>query len=209
MKLLLVGATGLVGSHVLSQALADARVTSIVAPVRRSLPEHAKLRSPRVNFDALDPAAAWWQADALICTLGTTLRTAGSKAAFRVVDHDLPLAVARFSHAQGTPTYVLNSAIGADATSRFFYNQVKGELEQDLAGEGFSSLTFVRPGIIGGQRQEFRLGERLLVSALTVAGPILPRRWRVNPAAKIAQALLAAAIDAQPGTHIVTADKLV
>ena len=209
MKLLLVGATGLVGRHVLDLALADPRVESVVAPVRRALPAHPKLSSPHVDFDRLDQDAPWWRADAVICTLGTTMRAAGSQAAFRRVDHDYPLAVARLAHAHGTPTYVLTSAIGADAGSRIFYSRVKGELEQDLTGEGFASLTFVRPGVIGGERQEFRLSERLLVSALALSGPLLPRRWRLNPAPQIARALLAAAFDPQPGKHIVTADRLV
>ena len=127
-RLLLVGATGLVGRHVLAQALADPRVGGVTAPARRELPAHLKLASPRVDFERLTDAADWWQADAAICTLGTTLRTAGSKAEFRRVDHDYPLAVARLARAAGTPTYVLNSAIGADADSRFLYNRTKGEL---------------------------------------------------------------------------------
>lgn len=208
-KLLLVGATGLVGRHVLELALDDARVASVVAPVRRALPAHPKLSSPQVDFDRLVPEASWWNADAVICTLGTTMKVAGSQAAFRRVDHDYPLAVARLAHAHGTPTYVLNSAVGADAQSRFFYNRVKGELERALEAEGYASLTFVRPGLIGGEREEFRLGERLLVSALAWSGPLLPRRWRLNPAPQIAQALLTAALEPQPGRHVVTADRLV
>lgn len=209
LKLLLVGATGLVGRHTLDLALADPRVASVVAPVRSALPAHPKLSSPRVDFDRLDQSASWWRADAVICTLGTTMRTAGSPAAFRRVDYDFPLAVARLARMCGTSTYVLNSAIGADPGSRFFYNRVKGELERDLANEAFTSLTLVRPGVIGGKRQEYRLGESMLVTALKLAGPLLPRRWRINPAHQIARALLAAAIEPQLGTQIVTADRLV
>lgn len=208
-RLLLVGATGLVGRHVLQRALADPRVASIVAPTRRPLPAHAKLLAPAVDYERLDEDAAWWRADAVICTLGTTLRTAGSKAAFRRVDHDHPLAVARRAHAHGTPTYVLNSAIGADAASRFFYNRVKGELEEALQQVGFASLTLVRPGLIGGQREEFRLGERLMASVLRAAGPLLPRRWRLNPAEHIAQALLEAALAARPGVSVIGAERMV
>lgn len=94
MNLLLAGATGLVGSHVLALALADARVGAVVAPVRRDLPGHPKLRSPRVDFARLPEDAAWWQADAAICALGTTMRVAGSQEAFREVDHAYPLAIA-------------------------------------------------------------------------------------------------------------------
>ncbi|MBO3273723.1 NAD(P)H-binding protein [Pseudomonas schmalbachii] len=209
MKLLIVGATGLVGSHVLSQALADSRVSSVVVLARRTLADHPKLRTVQVDFAHLPDDADWWQVDAVICALGTTMRAAGSEEAFRRVDHDYPLAVARLARHAGTPTYVLNSAIGADVGSRFFYNRVKGELERDLARLGFPSLTFVRPGLIGGHRAEFRPGERLSVLALTLLGPVLPKGWRLNPAERIAAALLDAAIAARPGTHVVTSDRLI
>ncbi|MEK7988736.1 NAD-dependent epimerase/dehydratase family protein, partial [Burkholderia contaminans] len=190
MKLLLVGATGLVGRHVLEVALADARVDQVIVLARRPLSPHPKMRALEVDFDHLPDTADWWHADAVICTLGTTMRAAGSQAAFRRVDHDYPLAVARLAHRYGTPAYVLNSALGADPASRIFYNRVKGEVEQALAGVGFASLTYVRPGLIGGSRDEFRFGERLLVSVLNVARPVLPAKWRVNPASRIARAML-------------------
>lgn len=208
MKILLVGGTGLVGSHVLRRALADQRVTSVVAPARRKLTEHPKLEAPLVDFDQLPAEAPWWQADAVICTLGTTMKQAGSREAFRQVDHDYPLAVARLARRHGTPTYVLNSAVGASSASRFFYNRVKGALEDDLATCGFASLTFVRPGLISGPRQQFRAGERAAERVLTLLGPVLPRRMRVNPADNIARALLEAAIEAKPGVNVIRSEAL-
>lgn len=203
MKLLLVGSTGLVGGHVLAQALAHPEIETVITPVRRAAISHPKLLAPVVDFDALPEDAAWWGADAVVCTLGTTMRAAGSQQAFRRVDYDYPLAVARLARRHGTPTYVLNSAVGADSASRFFYNRVKGELERDLVGVGFCSLTFVHPGLIGGQREEFRLGERLALLVLGALGPALPRRWRRNPADRIALKLIEAALEAIPGTHVV------
>lgn len=208
MKLLLVGATGLVGSHVLRKALADNRITQVIAPVRRTLSDHPKLVALVVDFEQLPEDATWWQVDAVICTLGTTMKKAGSQSAFRRVDHDYPLAVARLAHQHGANTYVLNSAMGASTESRFFYNRVKGELERDLCAVGFSSLTFVRPGLISGERQEFRRGERSMEVLLKTLGPLLPPGWRVNPAENIAQALLQAAIDAPPGVHRVSSKAL-
>lgn len=208
MKLLLVGATGLVGREVLRLALADARVTAVVAPVRASLPPHPKLSAPLVDFDHLPADAPWWQMDAVICTLGTTMKAAGTRQAFRRVDHDYPLAVARLALAAGARAYALNSAAGANAGSRFFYNRVKGELERDLAQLGFASLTYVRPGLIGGERDVARAGEGAALRVLRVLGPALPRRWRINPAARIAGALLEAALAAAPGVHIVGSEQL-
>lgn len=208
-RLLLVGATGMVGRHLLAQALNDPRVAAVTAPARRVLPAHPKLSSPLVDFDSLPDVADWWQADAAICTLGTTLRAAGSKAAFRRVDHDHPLAIARLTRAAGTPVYVLNSAIGADAASRFFYNRTKGELEQALTRVGFESLTFVRPGVIGGRREEFRPGERALAMTLGLIGPLLPRAWRINPAPSIARELLEAALRPAAGVHLVLSERMI
>ena len=208
MKLLLAGATGLVGRHVLELALADARVEAVVAPVRRPLLDHPKLLAPTVDFERLPEDAAWWRADAAICALGTTMRAAGSKDAFRRVDHGYALAVARLAKQHGTPAFVLNSAMGADPSSRFFYNRVKGELERDLATLGFRSLTVVRPGLIGGKRDETRPAEQVAALVLGVLNPILPRGLRINPANAIARAMLAAAIAARPGRHLVSSAEL-
>ncbi|WP_310388147.1 NAD-dependent dehydratase [Roseateles sp.] len=207
-KLILVGASGLVGRHVLAQALMHPAVNAVVAPSRKALPAHPKLVVPRVDFDRLPEDAGWWRADAVICTLGTTMKIAGSQEAFRRVDHDYPLLVAQLALKAGTPVYALNSALGADPRSRFFYNRVKGELEQDLAQLGFASLTCVRPGLIAGARDDARAGERALLSALNWLGPVLPRRWRPNPAERIAAALLQAALEAKPGMHVVMAEQL-
>ena len=208
MKLLLAGATGLVGSHVLQLALRDPRIAQVIAPTRRPLPAHQKLVAPIVDFDALPTNADWWRVDAVICALGTTMKVAGSRTVFRRVDLDYPLTVAHIAHAHGVPAYVLNSAMGADAGSRIFYNRTKGELEQALAGIGFDSLTLVRPGLIGGTRSEFRLGERAMTLALGAASPLLPKRWRINPASRIAQAMLDAAVAAQPGMRVIGSQAL-
>lgn len=208
MKLLLAGATGLVGGHVLAQALADPRIDAVVAPTRRALPAHPKLLAPTVDFEALPDDAPWWAADAAICALGTTIGKAGSQEAFRRVDHDYQLAIAKLASRHGTPAFVLNSALGADAASRIFYNRVKGELERDLAGLDFASLTFVRPGLIGGARSESRPAERAALVLLGILGSLLPRAWRINPAERIAAAMIEAAVAAKPGTHVVTSAEL-
>ncbi|WP_058047850.1 NAD-dependent dehydratase [Janthinobacterium sp. Ant5-2-1] len=208
MKLILIGATGLVGREVLRLALSDLRVTAIVAPVRKPLPAHPKLDAPLVDFDRLPLDAPWWQADAVICTLGTTMKVAGTRQAFRRVDHDYPLAAARLALAAGTRTYALNSAAGANAATRFFYNRVKGDLERDLEALGFRSLTHVRPGLIGGARDEARAGEGAALRILRMLGPVLPRRWRINPAPRIASALLEAALAGAPGVHVVGPEQL-
>ncbi len=208
MRLLIAGATGLVGGHVLRQALDDPTIERVIAPVRRPLPAHPRVSAPVVDWEALPALAEDWRVDAVVCALGTTLRDAGSRDAFRRVDFDYPLMLARRAREAGVPTYVLNSALGADPRSRWFYNRVKGELEQALAGLGFASLTFVRPGLIGGERERRRPGEAAAALALRLAAPVLPRRWRINPAPRIAQAMLDAARTAEPGVRAVGSERL-
>ena len=209
MKLLLAGATGLVGRHVLALALAEPRITAVTAPVRRALPPHPKLLAPLVEFGHLPEAADWWAADAAICALGTTRRAAGSAAAFRQVDYAYPMAVARLARAHGAPTFVLNSAMGADPASRFLYTRTKGELERDLEHLAFPSLTLVRPGLIGGTRDHPRLGEQIASAILGTLGPALPRGLRINPAETIARAMLDSALSATVGKHVIQAATLV
>ena len=209
MKLLLVGASGLVGSHVLALALADHRVARVVAPGRKTLMPHPKLEAPVCNLEKMTGDEPFWQGDAVICTLGTTIKAAGSQAALERVDHDYPLTVAQFMHRRGAQVYVLNSALGANPQSMFFYNRVKGKLEQDLKTVGFRSLCFVRPGLIGGERAERRSGEGVAEVVLKTLGPVLPKAWRINPAPVIASALLEQAIAARPGVHVVSSAELV
>lgn len=208
MKLMIVGATGLVGRHVLDLALADPRIGTVVAPVRRPVGARPKLEAPVIDYERLPEEAEWWHVDAVVCALGTTMKVARSREAFRRVDHDYPLEIGRLARKHGARRFALNSAAGAHPGSPFFYFRVKGDLERDLTSIGFASLTFVRPGLIGGDRAEIRLGEWIASVLLEAIGPILPRRLRINPAANIARALLDAAIDGPPGVHVVDAADL-
>lgn len=206
--LMLIGATGLVGQSVLKQALASERVGRVVALTRRALPGHPKLVNPVVDFDQLPEDADWWAVDAVICTLGTTIKTAGSKAAFYRVDHDLPLRVAQLALRRGARAYALNSALGASAGSRVFYSRTKGELERDLQTLGYPSLTLVRPGLIGGDRLESRPAEQIGVRIAQALRPLIPPRYQVVPAERIAHHLLEAAITERPGVRVLMSEQL-
>lgn len=207
-RLMLVGATGLVGGHVLQQALADPAVSQVVAPTRKPLTPQPKLINPVVDFERWPEDAEWWAVDAVVCTLGTTIRVAGSQAAFYKVDHDHPLEVAYLARRHGARAFALNSALGADTGSRVFYSRTKGETERDLQAVGYPSLTLVRPGLIGGQRQQSRPLEQLAVTVSRLVQPLLPKRYRVVPADRIAQHLLQAALAATPGVHVLPSEAL-
>jgi uncharacterized protein YbjT (DUF2867 family) len=206
--LLLVGATGLVGQQVLRQALADRRVSRLIALTRRPLPPEPRLENPLVDFDALPADAPWWNVQAGICTLGTTMRQAGSHLAFRKVDVDYPLTVARLLREHGAQSFAFNSSIGANPKSRAFYMRVKGEVEQRLIAGGFPSLTLVRPSGILGPRKPNRRWEARTIRVFHTLRPVLPRHYHPVPPEKIARALLEAALTAPAGVHIVESEKL-
>ncbi|HRO40273.1 MAG TPA: NAD(P)H-binding protein [Flavobacteriales bacterium] len=201
--ILLAGATGLVGGAVLPLLLADAHVGKVVALVRRPLAmEHLKLEQwvDEDLLDALRPVAV----DAVICCLGTTIKAAGSQAAFIAVDKVLPLGIARWAKAQGVPAFCIISAMGADAGSRIFYSRVKGEVEQELAGMGFGSLALFQPSVLTGPRKERRAGEGIGSAVLKLLGPLLAGTWanyRVMPHDRLAKALVACALVPAEGIH--------
>ena len=209
MKILHVGATGLVGRLVLERLLGSPQVARVVAPTRRPLGiTHPCLLNPVVDFEALPEDADWWAVDAVICTLGTTIADAGSRAAFRRVDHDYPLQVARLARRHGARVYALNSAMGANARSAIFYNRVKGELEDALAALDYPSLVLVRPGLIDGERERPRAGEGRALAVSRLLRPLFPGKWRPSRAVRIADALVDAALQGMPGRHVVEAAEL-
>jgi uncharacterized protein YbjT (DUF2867 family) len=212
MKLLLVGATGLVGSHVLDLALSDIRISKIVVLTRSAITldpnTKPKLEIIQTDFEDLPQSANWWQVDSVICTLGTTIRKAKTKEQFRRVDYDYPLAVANIARQHNASSFVLNSSMGANVSSRFFYNQVKGDIEAALTKLDFPSITIVRPGLIEGDRKEKRFGEQIMVGVLKIFGVILPKAMRLNPARKIAQLMIKSALQQKQGIEIIRSDQL-
>ena len=126
-RVVLAGATGLVGGHCLTQLLADDSVAQVTVIARRTLQlTHPKLTVQVVDFERLRDQARLPKADAALCTLGTTHRAAGSPEAFAKVDHIYVAELARLAAAQGIPRFILVSAVGADPTSPVFYHRVKG-----------------------------------------------------------------------------------
>jgi len=209
MKLMLVGASGLVGQQVLRRALANPAVSRLIAPTRKPLAPAPGLDNPIIDFEHLLADAFWWNVDAVICTLGTTMAQAGSQAAFRRVDHDYPLAVASLARAAGATAFVLNSALGAAVDSRVFYNRVKGEVEVAITGLGYPSLTLVRPSLLdGGPRPDSRPGERVGLWFARIFRPLLPARYRAVTTDAVARTLLAAALAQAPGVQVIESERI-
>jgi uncharacterized protein YbjT (DUF2867 family) len=204
---LLAGATGLVGRALLPMLLASKYYRSVHVLLRRTPPDikaSPKLKIHQVDFTRL-PAALPAVDDVLIA-LGTTIKVAGSEAAFRQVDLDFVLNIARAARAAGATRLAVVSALGADAKSRVFYNRVKGEMQVAIAQLGYESVVIAQPSLLLGDRaalgQPARSGEVWAARLLGPLGWIVPKGVRPIPARTVASALLAAILEAKPGVRV-------
>lgn len=199
---LVAGASGLVGRHLLALLLEDPRWDRVISVGRREVDvRHEKLEQRIVAFSSVGELP---RVDDAFSTLGTTIKKAGSRAAFRAVDHDAVLAVAKAAHVAGAQTFVHVTSMGADAGSRVFYTRVKGESERDVAAVGIPTTVAVRPSMIDGERAEPRPGEHVGLRVMRVLAPVLGR-FRPNHAGDIAALMVAEAGRGEPGVRTVGA----
>ncbi len=208
---LVLGGSGLVGGHGLRRLLDDPGYARVIAVGRRRLPlAHPKLEQAVVDFERLD-AENWPRVDDVFCCLGTTIKAAGSQAAFRRVDYDYALDSARLSVEKGARRLLLVSALGADPASRFFYNRVKGELEAAVARLPFESVAILRPSLLLGEREKPRVGERFAERALKALSFVLIgrlKKYRAIAASQVAAAMVREARQASPGVRILESDRI-
>ncbi len=201
--ILIAGATGLTGEHLLDRLLSERTVTRVLAPTRRPLAEHPHLENPVGDLRDLLPSLDG-QIDVAYCCLGSTIKDAGSQEAFRQIDHDLVVAYAQRARELGTRHLIVISAIDADVESSIFYNRVKGETEQALKAQNWPQLTIVRPSILLGSRPQPRLSEQ-------IAGPLsrlIPGKYHGIEACHLARALWRLALEEQDGIRVVESDEL-
>jgi uncharacterized protein YbjT (DUF2867 family) len=209
---ILLGASGLVGGFCLQALVAEPVYSRIVLLNRRELKVglHPQLIQRVVDFEkvTVDDFA---KADDILCALGTTIRKAGSQAAFRRVDLEYPLTAAKLARAAGAKQFVLVSSAGADAASKNFYLRTKGELEQEIGKLGFQALHVFRPSLLLGQREEFRLTERV-VQAIAPVGNLVMfgglKRYRAIKAAAVGKAMVVAAREESKGVFIHEYDEI-
>ncbi len=198
MEAWVAGATGLVGRLLVGELALRPEVESVTALVRRvEGRELPKLEERLVEFDRLDLELAGRNATHVFCCLGTTLAKAGSEAAFRRVDYEYPLALGRAAVAARAKKFFVVTALGADPSSRIFYNRVKGELERDLAALGLPELHVFRPSLILGERADRRVKEQITMAAAKPLGALFVgplRRYRPIEAASVARAMVNVAL---------------
>lgn len=161
-RAVLFGATGLVGRALLQHLLEDEAYEKVVAVVRNELSfTHPRLQTVVIDFRQLGDCREFLEGADIFCCLGTTMKKAGSREAFRKVDYQYPLEIARLAKEEGASQFLIITAIGANSRSVFFYNRVKGELEEALRELALPSLHMFHPSLLLGSRQEHRRSEEL------------------------------------------------
>ena len=202
-RILLAGATGLTGEHLLDRLLNEPTVDCVLAPTRKPLAEHPRLQNPigplQSQLDQLEG-----QFDTAFCCLGSTLKEAGSEEAFKAIDHDLVIAFARRARELGARHLLVISSLGANPDSSIFYLKVKGEMEASLRAQGWPQLTLARPAQLLGPRMEVRPMERLTAPL----SYLLPGKYRGISACTLARSLWRLALEESEGTRVVESDEL-
>ena len=205
-SVVILGATGLVGSECVRQFAVSPRFGRVVALARRPLATTPpRVETHVIDFERLDDAAEHFRVSHIVCALGTTIKQAGSQERFRRVDHDYPVAAARLGIQEGAHHFLLVSALGANRQSRVFYSRVKGEVEDVIRALPYRSVTIVRPSLLLGERAELRLGEQI---GKLFAG-VVPKRCKPVEGSAVASTVLRAAVEDRPGVRIIESREIV
>jgi uncharacterized protein YbjT (DUF2867 family) len=215
---LIAGATGLVGNELLHLLLAAPHYVKVQALVRRPLSakelplQHDKLEQIVVpNLGQTAQYAPRLRAHDVFCCLGTTMKQAGSKTAFRLVDYDYPTQIAGAALAAGAKQLLIVTALGSSKTSPIFYSRVKGEVEDAVCTLGYGSVSVVRPSFLLGHRKEQRMGEKIGIAVAGLLSPLLVgplKKYRGIEAAAVARAMLYLATHPVPGNCFYDSDQL-
>lgn len=209
---LLAGASGLVGAQLLHSLLEGRQYAKVKALVRSPLGmEHPLLEQIIVDYDSLESYIGHFGVDDVYCCLGTTIKKAGTQEAFKKVDLEYPLMLAKLAQRSGVQRFLMVTALGADPGSRNFYLRVKGEVEEGVKNVGLPSLHIFRPSLLLGDRKEFRLGEKLAIKMspllkLVMRGRL--RRFKPISASDVAQAMAIKGRTPQKGCYIYESDQI-
>jgi uncharacterized protein YbjT (DUF2867 family) len=188
---LIAGATGLIGRQLLKKLIADPWYSSVVVVSRKSIEERdSKVRNIVIGFDDLSEAKEKLVADDVFCCLGTTMKKAGSKEAFRKVDFQYPVDLARLTFHNGAKIFLLVSALGANKKSSFYYNAVKGEVEEAIGEFPFGAYHIFRPSLLLGERNESRPAEEAAKKVYKIFSFLIPEKFKGVEGSKVAAAML-------------------
>ena len=207
---LLLGATGLTGGHLLYLLLESEEYHTIYIYVRRTLGlQNPKLKEIIIDYNSYEGTV---DADTVFCCLGTTIKIAKTKEAFKKVDQDYPVKIAQLQFKDGSKRFLVISAMGAASDSLFFYSRVKAEMEKLLSTIGYPKLFIFRPAIITGERKEHRSGEKIATGIFEILNYILIgplKKYQSVSAKAIASCLLSYSCNNQVhGRVIISSDRI-
>lgn len=209
---LIVGASGLVGGHCLGLLLESDRYSQIISIGRRELPLiHPKLDQQVIDFNRMQKHASDLVADDIYCCLGTTIKKAGSKEAFKKVDYTYVAELARITASKNATQFLVVSAMGANAHSFIFYNKVKGEMEEFVKQQDFKAVHIFQPSLLLGDREEKRTGEELASKIMKPLSPLMVgplKKYKPIEAETVARAMVYAAALNETGIHTHTSDEI-
>jgi uncharacterized protein YbjT (DUF2867 family) len=206
----LIGSTGLTGSFLIRHLFADPAITKVISISRRPLNTSSAKLTEVLLADLADLPSIESRArgELYFCCLGTTIKAAGSKQNFEKVDHDAIVAFAKIAKAHDAKSFALVSAMGANARSMFFYNRVKGRIENDLKTLGLRCLIIFEPALLVGPRHELRWAERIAAKTIVPLSHLLPTRTRkglITNADTLAMRMLVEGKAAPEGVHVIKA----
>jgi len=200
---LILGASGMTGRELCTLLLNSSSYETVKILVRHPVDlVHPRLVQQLYDYDNPDPAV--FTSDHVFCCLGTTMRKAGSRERFSRIDREYVTESARLAKANGASHFSLMSAVGADKNSRIFYNRVKGQVEEDLMSIGIPSLAIFRPSLLLGNRQEFRLGEKLGMYVMKASAFLTPKSYRAVRSSQVAQAMYRTAQENYEGVKVLS-----
>ena len=210
-RVLLAGATGLVGGLCLSRLLADDSFEAVISVGRRPLspsPSDPRFKEVSVDFFDLGSRSPDLVADTVICALGSTMKKAGSRDAFYQVDYTHCLNLAKICRQNGASRFILVSALGANPKAFSFYSRVKGRLEEAIGDLSYDSLTILRPSLIMGKRGEFRPFEEIAKLFTPMLSFLIPDKFKPIEAETVAAALWISARLEKPGVNILESNEI-
>ncbi|MCB1176488.1 MAG: oxidoreductase [Leptospiraceae bacterium] len=212
MKAAIIGTTGLIGGHLLRLLSVDEYYEKVNSISRRPMDiGHSRIKNYTINFDAMGNYKDAFNVDVVFCTLGTTIKKAGSQEEFRKVDYEYVLESAKISKEMGVSKFLVVTALGSDANSMIFYNKVKGEIENALSSLSLPYLGVFQPSLLLGERGEVRTGEKvgeIFMGALSFVfiGPL--KKYKAIKAETVARSMIKISKMDKKGIEFIESDKI-
>ncbi|GET22127.1 oxidoreductase [Prolixibacter denitrificans] len=205
----IAGASGLVGKELVYYLSGSPEYSRIHLLVRRQMENPGdKIIEHLIDFDQLVDFSLEERIDDVYCALGTTMKKAGSKDAFRRVDLEYVVTLAKRAKELGAHRFLVVSSMGADPKSMFFYNRIKGKMEKAIRKVGMETTIIVRPSLLLGDRKEKRFSEEFSAVLMKILRPLIPKKYRAVSAGKVAGSMYHMALTASPGLHILESNEI-